>query len=317
MNAALTPDLRDHDLESAQREIAFCEQCQPIEAGQRVWRYGIPLKISDLLDRLGVPADDHEFVAESLECNNCGALLNLSATVGVKTQSEREWDKLWRKWETQYANRFRDLHDFLVEYPTLGLQHRLGRQLFKALGELPRYEIGMATFYCAKPVRSGAPLRSEAFNPMALASHTSFYHHAGQQTHLLTDSEAGAAREILFGEEEIAWLQKFQLARCKGILDLSRTLAEGSSPLAGPLIYGLCYRGAAPPSADAVKAEIAGLVSRFLADCARLHCFNGIRTKSQKHYANNLVLFSWPADVLAPVGEPYWFDLRAAAVSAI
>ncbi len=312
MNATLTPDHLDYYLESAQREIAFCQSCQPTENGRRVWRFGLPLKISELLRRLGVPADDHEFLAESLECNNCGTLLNLATTIGVKSQSERDWERLWRKWEAQFANRFRDLHDFLAEYPALGLQHRLGRQLFKALGELPRMEIGRASLYCARPVTHGRPRTSEEFNPITPSSRTGCHHHAGQQVYLLADSEAGAAREILTGEEKIVWLQKIQLVRCKGILDLPCMLAEASSPLAAPLIYGLCYRGAMKPAEIEMAEVTVCLVSRFLADCARLHGFNGIRTKSQKHHANNLILFSWPADVLAPQGEPHLFDLRAA-----
>lgn len=309
MNTTLTPDHLDYHLESAQREIAFCQYCQPTEAGRRVWRYGLPLKISELLYRLGVPESDHEFVAESLECNNCGTLLNLAATIGVKSQGEREWEQLWRKWEAQFAPRFRDFHDFLADYPSLGLQHRLGRQFFKALGDLPRHEIAPATFYAARPVTSGAPLKSEAF--MAPALHANFYYHAGQQVYLLTDSEAGAVREILGRGEKIAWLQKFQLARSKGVLDLARMLAEGSSPLAAPLIYGLCYHGESGASDNRAKLnQTLGLVPRFLADCCRMHGFHGLRTKSLKHYANNLILFAWPADVLAPEGEPYLFDAR-------
>ncbi len=309
MNTTLTPDHLDYHLESAQREIAFCQYCQPHEAGRRVWRYGLPLKISELLYRLGVPESDHEFVAESLECNNCGTLLNLAATIGVKLQSEREWEQLWRKWDAQFAPRFRDFHDFLADYPSLGLQHRMGRQFFKALGDLSRHEIAMATVYAARPVKSGTPVASEEF--MTPATHANFYYHAGQQVYLLTDSEAGAAREILARSEKVAWLQKFQLARSKGILDLSRMLADGSSPLAAPLIYGLCYRGENNASAhSATLNHTLGLVPRFLADCCRMHGFHGIRTKSLKHPANNLILFAWPADMLTPEGEPYWFDAR-------
>ncbi len=312
MPATLTPDHLDYFLESAQREIAFCQYCQPTASGQHVWRYGLPLKLSELLFRLGVPEDDQEFLAESLECNNCGTLLNLAATIGIKSPNEREAEQLWRKWETQFAQRFRDFHDFLADYASLGLQHRLGRQLFKALGDLPRYEIGMAAFYAARQVINGAPARSEDFQSHS-AAHARFYQHAGQQVYVLTDSEAGAAREVLARNEKIVWLQKFQLARCKGMLDLSRMLAEGASPLAAPLIYGLCYRGEINTSADhAARNQTAGLVPRFLADCARMHSFNGLRTKSLQHHANNLILFNWPADVLEPKGEPYWFDLRKA-----
>lgn len=310
MPATLTPAHLDYYLETAQREVAFCEHCQPLEAGQRVWRYGIPLKISEMLHRLDVPASEQEFIAESLECNNCGALLHLEATVGLKPQSEREWEQNWRKWESQFANRFRDLHDFLAEYPSLGLQHRLGRQLFKALGDLARAEIGLASLYCALPLTHGKPKSSHEFNPMAPSPRTGSYHHAGQQAYLLTDSEAGAALEILNTGEKICWLQKFQLARGKGILDLSRMLADNATPLAAPLIYGLCYRGASKPSASTNNDETACLVARFLADCVRLHGCNGIRTKSAKHHANNLLLFNWPTDALEAEGEPFLFDVR-------
>lgn len=311
MNTTLAPDHLDYYLESAQREIAFCQYCQPTEAGRRVWRNGLPLKISDLLYRLGVPELDQEYVAESLECNNCGMLLNLAATIGVKSQSEREWEQLWQKWEAQFAPRFRDFHDFLADYPSLGLQHRMGRQFFKALGDLPRHEIVTAQFYAARPVTTGAPVKSEDF--MSPSSNANFYYHAGQQVYLLTDSEAGAGREILGRGEKIVWLQKFHLARSKGILDLSRVLTEGSSPLAAPLIYGLCYPGENNTRENHAKLNHAlGLVPRFLTDCARMHGFHGVRTKSLKHPANNLILFAWPADTLAPEGEPYLFDTRAA-----
>lgn len=43
-----------------------------------------------------------------------------------------------------------------------------------------------------------------------------------------------------------------------------------------------------------------------------MHGFNGIRTKSTKHFDNNLILFAGPVEALEPLGEPYLFDLRTA-----
>jgi len=315
MNATLTQDILEHHLERAQREIAFCQNCQPTENGKRVWRLGIPVKMSELLAKLKIPPADLEYVAESLECNNCSAMLDLTATVGLRSRSERELEQYWRKWETQYANRFRDFDDFLVEYPALGIQHRLGQQLFKALGELPRREIGATFYYSARKMASSLAPTAEDFNPPPCPPAGGQHHSAGQQAYVLMESDAGGAREVLTGEEKVVWVQKFQCTRCKGILDLSRQLAESPSPLIEHFIYGLCYRGALRAGESFNSDASAYRVARFLTDCARLHGFTGIRTKSAKHHANKLVLFTWPTDAFEPEGEPYWFDLRTAAAA--
>lgn len=312
MNATLTSDFLLQYIENAQREIAFCHNCQPVEHGKRVWRFGIPVKMPELLAKLKIPPTDFEYIAESLECNHCGALLDIEATVGLQSQNERELERRWRKWETQYANRFRDLHDFLMEYPSLSLQHRLGRELFKALADLPRIEIGMGIYFCARKVTSSAPPTLESFNPPVCGASEGQFHNAGQVAFALADSETAAAREILTAEESVAWVQKYQLARGKGLLDLSRHLDDSPSSLIEHLVYGLSYRGAPQSGAHFASDETIFRVPRFIADCARMHGFNGIRTKSRKHFDNHLILFSWPAEALEVLGTPFLLDLRNA-----
>ncbi len=308
MNATIATDHLDQYLEASQREIAFCQNCQPLENGKRVWRLGIPMKMAELLRKLEIPEAEHEYLAESLECNNCGAMLDLDAMVGLKSQNERELERLWRKWEAQYANRFRDLHDFLAEYPSLAIQHRLGRQILKGLGELPRTEIAFAAYYQVRKVINGSTLTNEDFNAEVVQPHAGPYHHPGQQAFVLTDSEEAAAHEILEGKENLAWLQKFRVTRCKGVLDLSQLLEDKPSPFVEALTLGLRYRGAPQPMAAYTHEDHnAHLVSRFLTDCARLHGFTGVRCKSTKHFGNNLILFSWPVDLLVPQGEPYLY----------
>jgi hypothetical protein len=75
-------------LEIAQREIAFCEHCQP---------NGVRVPLQKFLTHLGVPANEQEYLAESLECNHCGAVLELVSEVGIRPANKKNLDDLRRR----------------------------------------------------------------------------------------------------------------------------------------------------------------------------------------------------------------------------
>jgi hypothetical protein len=182
------------------------------------------------------------------------------------------------------------------------------------LSEASRREIAEATFFAASKVSNSHSLRQQEMMPLDPAVFPipeGRYNHAGQAVLLLVDSVEGAAREILHREEKLAWIQRFRVERCKGILDLSSPRAFASHPDLELIAFGLGFYGTKKPSAHAAherKPEYS--VARFIADGARHQGFSGIHCKSTKHYANNLILFAWHDDMLTPVGEPQLCNLN-------
>ena len=50
-------------------------------------------------------------------------------------------------------------------------------------------------------------------------------------------------------------------------------------------------------------------IPRFMADCAKLQGFEGIRFPSSFVYHNNLVSFAWSTESVIPVGDPVIIEI--------
>lgn len=138
------------------------------------------------------------------------------------------------------------------------------------------------------------------------------FNHFGQRVFYLANSEQGAAKEALENPGDV-WLQKFQIIRATKILDLtfapleeaasSNLLAFGENDL---LAVGLLYGRELSTVVERDKGwKPECFVPRYIADCARLEGFKGIKYKSSRFHLENLVLFAWDDTFIKPHGTPY------------
>ena len=119
------------------------------------------------------------------------------------------------------------------------------------------------------------------------------YNHFGQSVFYLAENEYGAAAELL-EESGLVWLQKFKLIKSDKIIDLSHNISEAPNAGLELLSFGLRYSNVLErrvKRSAGWKPEY--FVPRFIADCAKLYGYNGVKFNSSRSYSRNLVLFSW------------------------
>lgn len=305
------PDSLSELITRAQAEVAYCATCQPYDSGECVWIFGVRTSMYETLMELDVPEEHLEAVAEALSCPNCSAPLDISCDVGLKTEYEKQIDALHEKWYEEYDFRVEDFYEHLERYPYLGLEHELGRRIQKTIARMPKITIDGEDWYRARRVKSSHVLRTQDMYPPEPCSariREGRFSHTGQRVFYLANSEKAAAKEVLQTGEGIVWVQCFRLSNVSQILDLVGEPFTEPSPRLGVIAYGLIHT-------DALRREVNRssswkpeyFVPRFIADCARISGFRGIRFISTRNYSINIVLFDWSDDMLPPAGEPALF----------
>lgn len=307
-------------VEAVQNDVAYCATCQSYDSGECIWIFGDEMSWDDIFNDCEVPDDEdlREKIASQISCPHCGAGLDITCTVGVKSDVELATDDLWDRWYKTYHYRFEDLHDHLAQFPYLGLLHDLGAELQAAIGKFPKSTLAAGQWHRAREVSSSALLTADMLrppDPSAVPIPEGRYNHFGQRAFYLAEHKEGAAREVLGDQGGIVWVQIFDLEDTSDILDLAphERAMDDPEPDIDLLSFGLMH-------ARVLEREVqrtAGwkpeyFVPRLIADCARQSGFKGIRFRSTKHYGRNLVLFNWIEERVKASGVPQILTVPAA-----
>jgi hypothetical protein len=301
-------------IKEAQEEIAYCLNCQPRDSGEWVWVFGLQYEMGDFLGGyLGIPEEYWEAVADSLVCPSCGTELNMGYDVGLPTEDEKGIEAKWDEWYEEYDWRFEEFYEFLEKYPYLGFHHDLGREILEKIASLPVCKIEGELWYRARNLQDGRFKKtSEMYppNPDEIKIAEGRFNHFGQQFFYLSESADGAIRETLEDDERVGWIQRFIL-NAENILDISSEPFSESSTSLDILAFGLIYSGVLRKPTQRTKGwKPEYFVTRYIADCARMHNIQGIKFKSTRHYQNNLVLFDWSKESIIPIETPYLLSLN-------
>lgn len=295
-------------LEKAQRNLAYCYNCQAFDSGDLIWIFGKRQDMADFLSDLKIPEAYRSIVAEALSCPNCGTQMDIICEIGTKTDLELRIDKRWAIWFDKYEPKFQEFFQFLSLHPYLGVQHNLGREILKKMSLYPKCSVDDTTWYRARKVQAENILSAADMyppDPKFVAIPEGRYNHFGQSVFYLSKSKEGAALEVLDDEEGISWVQEFKIEHADKILDLSPGIHHTPDPDMDIIAFGLIFGGIIDKQivrSEGWKPEY--FIPRFIADSAKFNSINGIKFKSTRHYDDNLVLFSWNKKNIIPVGEP-------------
>lgn len=300
----------DDYIELIQPKIAYCNYDQPYDGGDVVWILGTCLTLNELFDIYDVPENDtlRDELAGSLHCEGCGVDLERYDQIGEKTEEELEADEKWAEWHLQYLPKIEEFGEFLAKYPYLGADHDLGKELLLKITEFPSIDIEGEFWWRARKPIGGKLLKPKDMRPPKYAEAEGRFNHFGQSVFYLASEKEAALKEILDEDECIAWVQRFKVKEAKNILDLSAFISVNEEYPILALGLNIELPSMIPDKESPWKPEY--FVPRFIADCAKLKGFNGIKFKSEKHYKDNLVIFAWDSSSIKPMGKPAILELK-------
>jgi hypothetical protein len=297
-----------------QPHVDYCITCQPWDGGEAIWIHGDQLFMANLLDHFEVPKDLQEEVASQLQCNNCGAPLDSTSYVGVKSAAEREEEErreqCWTAWMLEYEPKLKDFIQSLSLYPYLGCDHPFGRHILEEIPRFPAITISDESWWRARKPEGAQRFSAIDLYPPEAPSSEGRYSHYGQQVFYLASTAEAAGREVLKDNEGLFWAQKFRVRDIPQILDLYHYVDEQDdhvSILAFGLDHTDVHREPANPRSP-WKPQY--FLPRFIADCARRNGYQGIQFQSRAHDDRNLVLFQWSESQIEPIGDPMIIDLK-------
>ena len=297
-------------IDEIQPEIKYCVTCQPYDGGDYIWVLGDESDLEDLLDDYDVPEEIRDEVADQLRCNNCGCNLFRQATIGLKPQSEKEFDWKLEEWEKQYQNQLSEFATFLKSYPYLGAINPFGSQIVKSMSTFPKTIITDQEWYRARRIDNGNKAQIDDFkapDSTIVTIPEGRYNHYGQSYWYLANSKEAAAKEIVTKKEVMVWMQCVYVQEAKDILDMRDVFEAG--PKDSVVAIGIIF-------SDVLKQVVKRdqgwkpeyFVPRFIADSAKLTGFKGIVFHSRRHFDDNLVLFEPNTILFEFKGKPHIFD---------
>ena len=298
----------DDWVEEVQPHVDYCVTCQPWESGEVIWILGERQYMGDFLSNFEVPEELQDSVASLLECNNCGAPLDMGSDVGTKSALELEGEErsaeCWAAWRTEYEPKLGDFTQFLSSYPYLGCGHEFGQHILDEISKFPTMEIDDESWWRARKPDGARNLSQTDLWPPETPAAEGRYSHYGQRVFYLASTAQASALEVLGDGESLVWIQEYKLIGVKQILNLANYVDErddGVSVLEFGLDHTDIHRVPPDPTSP-WKPQY--FLPRFIADCARLKGYQGICFRSHKHIRRNLVLFEWTDAHARPVGKP-------------
>ncbi len=295
----------DEYARDVERLLSNCAVGQPYDEGV-VW-LNPHAQLNEVMEKADVPTRFRRKVARLVYCPSCGDHHNLHDEVGIKSDGELRFEDLCIQWEESLATRFEEFYSFLAKYPYLGAAHKFGAELRETVKTFPCSEIQNEEWFRGRRIKSGKTLTSYDFDPPDPTKQSiqeGRYNHFGQAVFYLAKNSHGAAIEVADEHDTMAWVQKFRICKIPQIMDLScnEKWADDAIPA---IAVGLSYSGALIQLVDRSQGwKPEYFVSRYIADCAREQGFNGILVRSARHFSENLVLFSWNAEMVEPSGNP-------------
>ncbi|MEI7014614.1 RES family NAD+ phosphorylase [Leptospira licerasiae] len=292
-----------------EKEIRFCEQCQPHSEGDIIWIHGKRTELSYLLERFELTENQTKAVLKGFRCPYCtNYLQSLDNDVGIIHDYERENERRLHKIEENYFPKIEEFAEYLVKYPMLGLNHKVGRELFRAIQTLPTEVIQNEIWFRsrnAKKLRNPKSIQLLNPNPEKYEIKEGRYNHYGQSHFYCADEEDTALKEIFSKEDGTGWIQKFKIKYVNNILDITVDPDREDVPrnyLAGAMLFSRVLRRTVSKSTY-WKPEY--IVPRFVADLAKSLGFRGLIYSGSEHFGKNLVIFNLSENDFEFVDVPY------------
>jgi hypothetical protein len=273
-------------------EIDGCDQCRAANAD---------CFVSDILDSLTVPRKYHRYTCKRLCCPRCEAGLYQNSWVMRCDAEERRYRQFVAHCSVKYGPQLRDFEHHLSRFPSLGMQHRLGKSIWRAISRFPAKTMRLERFIRVRRFDVGSELAQikregmGAPDPMICHISGGRYNHEGQSFLYLSSDEATGIVETFDRPDSerpltgTCAIQEFEVRNLDRVLDL--TQRDHASLLYSALVHeGTLSREIIHSSSW--KPEY--LVSRFVADVARAKGFNAMLYQTSKvYYAQglNLVVF--------------------------
>lgn len=306
-----------------QKEITSCTNCQPFEGGVPIWILGDECELEDLFDELEIPENEalRDSIGNSLVCPRCGTKLQRYDTVGIEEQYIKEIVEQLEVSEKKYGKDLHILNKTLTNYPTLGLQHPIAREILKEIQSDKFCSIPIeGTFYRARKTERAKVFKSQDILPPELGiPGEGRFNHSGQ-SHFYLSKDASTCLFELSDDDEpfIGYVQEIRIERTDRVLDLTFDF-EMVSPTQSALLISLLSTGILRQSMNNKKNwKPDYALTRFIMDCAKFSGYSGIAYNSVKHIGNNIVLFDLSRLKFEPIGEPklvtfdrdkYWNDI--------
>jgi hypothetical protein len=291
-----------------QEEFGYCTNCQPFEAGEPVWILGERNPLFEVFQDYEIPEEQWRDVAAALRCPNCGADLDALDDVGLLSEHDRAVRELWSEWRKRWARQFEEFHEHLERLPYLGLAHRMGRRISKAVRALPTSEIQEETWFRARAILDSTVPRSSDFwppDPARVQVPEGRYNHYGQSIFYLADSAEAAGLEALGVHAGVVWVQQFTIRSLLPVLDLAPEILDDPDPRQGLVALGLAHTGVLRRAANRYRSwKPEHFLPRFVADCARSCGIKAIVFASHHCLGRCLATFEWDSDTFRVKGKP-------------
>lgn len=297
--------------EKAQALLKYCPTCQPYDGDSYVWILGSETSIDEILDLVDCPETYRDDISQHLYCPNCGREnFERYDTAGTEDSYTLKAEQHYERALKKFGNKIEKFKEHIEAYPSLSLHDSLGKRLFKEIIEekAETITIGVEKWYRARKVEQEKVFKSEDLHaPPIGVSGGGRFHHPGQSVLYLAAEKDLAISECLsnYREPSLIWMQDYSMVNpVDNILDLrydwDNFAQLSNDTLAALLASGSIFR----------REEGSGhwkphyLLTRFLADCARLAGYNGILYSSAKDSGFNLVVFK-NDNYFVPKGRPY------------
>jgi hypothetical protein len=269
--------------------------------------------VSDILHSLKVPEKYHRYACKRLYCPQCEARLYENSWIMRCDAEEQPYRQFVARCSVKYGTKLSDFERHLSRFPSLGILHRLGRSIWRAVSRFPAKTIRQERFIRVRRFNGDSELAKikregmGAPDPLVCAIKGGRYNHEGQSfLYMSSDEETGIAEQFDRPDSEkpltgTCAIQEFEVRNMDSVLDLT----QASHP---SLLYSaLVHEGTLSKEivhSSSWKPEY--LVPRFVADAARAKGFKAMLYRTCKVFfaqGLNLVIFEPKTEAEVMFGE--------------
>lgn len=304
-------EIVSENFDSIQSKIKNCELCQQADISNDSWSNGLRIDLHQLFLEYKIGEDERGLIIRHLKCPTCSNTnLNEFSYVGIDFSEIDIYETEAYRSSIIYHQQIHEFTEFLREYPSLAINHRIGRNLFEKINDktFKTESINGKYFRCRKLEGNIALVQEEMKAPSLGVSGQGRYNYDGQSHFYISSSKNTAISEVLQGSKRdvIVWVQKFRINDpIDNLLDLRVIQIYDKNEL-GLLHKALFYSGFLVEK----KGEVGNwkpdyFLTRFIMDCAKYAKYNGILYNSAYDISNyNVVLFNGNDGTVIPKGKP-------------
>ncbi len=293
-------------------QIVACFNCRPFVEDEIVWQ-NPHTDLANLLIDFSLTDEEWKLLLEDLKCPKCKHPLETQCDeVEIKSEYDYKVEQIFKKIEHEkIINKLYEFNKFISEYPYLGLDTKIGKQIYSLIKDGKTHSIKSEEWYRARKLNNENRIFSSeemsAPNPNKVYIKEGRYNHTGQPFLYLSNFEETAFLEIKEDRNNLCVIQKFQIQHLNNLLDL-RSNYDNIDPDIDLLYWAIIYNGFVsekPNNKSSWKPEY--FVPRFIADVARFFKYNGIIYSSAVSGGENLVLFHFPKKNVKYIDDPKIF----------